>query len=99
MNYRTLGRTGLRVSAVGLGGAPFAGVNRAAGWDPFTPEGRRTAIATVHRAIERGINYVDTAPGYGDGHSEALVGEALAVAGRPASAGTWRPGSCSGRRA
>lgn len=33
MEYRRLGRTGLRVSRIGLGGFPFGGVNRAAGWD------------------------------------------------------------------
>jgi aryl-alcohol dehydrogenase-like predicted oxidoreductase len=78
VKYRILGRTGLRVSAIGLGAGPFGIVNRAADWDPWSEEGRRTAIATVHRALERGINYVDTAPGYGDGHSEDILGEALA---------------------
>ncbi|MBI3974411.1 MAG: aldo/keto reductase [Chloroflexi bacterium] len=82
MQRRILGRTGLRVSPVGLGGYPFGGINRAAGWDPFTPEGRQTAIATIHRAIERGINYVDTAASYGDGNSESIYGEALAQDGR-----------------
>jgi aryl-alcohol dehydrogenase-like predicted oxidoreductase len=72
------GKTGLKVSRLALGGYPFGGVNRARGWDPFTPEGRRTAIATVHEALECGINYIDTAPGYGDGNSESIIGEALA---------------------
>jgi aryl-alcohol dehydrogenase-like predicted oxidoreductase len=81
MEQRVFGRTGLRVSPVGLGGYPFGGVNRAAGWDPFTPEGRRTAVATIHRAIERGIDYVDTAPGYGRGNSESIFGDALAQDG------------------
>jgi aryl-alcohol dehydrogenase-like predicted oxidoreductase len=80
---RPFGRTGLQVRPIGLGGFPFGGVNRAADWDPFTPEGRRTAIATIHRALERGITYIDTAPSYGDGNSESIVGEALA--GRRAS--------------
>jgi aryl-alcohol dehydrogenase-like predicted oxidoreductase len=78
VEYRTFGRTGLRVSRIGLGGFPFGGVNRAVGWDPWTPEGRRTAVATIHRALERGVNYLDTAPSYGDGNSEEIVGEALA---------------------
>lgn len=78
MERRVFGRTGLNVSPIGLGGYPFGGVNRAAGWDPFAPEGAKQAIATIHRAIERGISYVDTAPGYGDGNSERLYGEALA---------------------
>ena len=84
MEQRSLGATGLSVTPIGLGGYPFGGVNRAAGWDPFTPEGRRTAIATVHRAIERGITLVDTAASYGDGNSEEIIGEALSSEGRRA---------------
>jgi aryl-alcohol dehydrogenase-like predicted oxidoreductase len=71
-----LGRTGLEVTRLGLGGYPFGGVNRARGWDPFTPEGRATAIRTIHAALDAGINYLDTAPSYGDGNSESIVGEA-----------------------
>ena len=77
MQRRVLGRTGLEVAPIGLGGFPFGGINRAAGWDPFSPDGRRTAIATVQRALDRGINYVDTAPSYGDGNSERIFGDAL----------------------
>src|SRR4051795_11531673 len=82
MNLRTFGRTNLQVTPIGLGGYPFGGVNRAAGWNPFTPEGRQTAIATVHHALDMGINYVDTAPSYGDGNSESIFGEVLAEDGR-----------------
>lgn len=77
MERRTFGRTGLQVAPIALGGFPFGGVNRAADWDPFAAAGRRTAVATIHRALERGINYVDTAPCYGDGNSEEIVGEGL----------------------
>lgn len=77
MKTRVFGRTGLAVPPIGLGGFPFGRVNRAAGWDPFTVEGKKTALATIHRAIERGITYVDTAPSYGDGRSETIFGEAL----------------------
>ncbi|HEV2125801.1 MAG TPA: aldo/keto reductase [Chloroflexota bacterium] len=84
MNTRTFGRTGLQVTPIALGGYPFGGVNRAAGWDPFTAEGRQAAIATIHRAIDLGINYVDTAASYGDGNSESIYGEALAQDGRRA---------------
>ena len=55
MKYVEYGRTGLRVSRIGLGGFPFGGRNLAAGWDPWTAEGRRDAIATIHRALERGM--------------------------------------------
>ena len=78
MRYVTLGRTGRRVSRIGMGGFPLGAVNRARGWDPYTPEGRAAAVGTVRRAIELGINYIDTAEGYGDGYSERLIGEAIA---------------------
>ena len=68
-----LGRTGLSVSEVSLGGAYLKGP------DPERHE--ENAAAVVRRAAELGINYLDTAPGYGP--SEALLGPALAQAGRP----------------
>ncbi|MBN1579424.1 MAG: aldo/keto reductase [Anaerolineae bacterium] len=71
------GKTGLQVTRIALGGYPFGGVNRAQGWDPFTPDGRAQAIRTIHAALDAGINLIDTAPGYGDGNSESIVGEAL----------------------
>ena len=70
------GRTELEVTRIALGGYPFGGVNRARNWDPFTPEGKATAISTVHAALDAGINYIDTAPGYGEGNSESIIGEA-----------------------
>jgi aryl-alcohol dehydrogenase-like predicted oxidoreductase len=77
MKLRKLGRTGLSVSPIGLGGAPFGYRHKAASWDPYSLEGREQAIATVHRALDRGINYIDTAPLYGAGHSESLIGEIM----------------------
>lgn len=79
MRKVALGRTGLEVPPIGLGGYPFSGVNRARGWDPYSEEGRRTAIRTINAAIDRGVTYVDTAPAYGDGHSETLIGEVMAT--------------------
>lgn len=72
------GRTELQVTRIGLGGFPFGGVNKAHNWDPFTPDGQQAAIRTVHAALEAGINYIDTAPGYGNGNSETIFGQALA---------------------
>lgn len=66
MNYRRLGRSSLMVSEVGLGGLFL------------NSESRDTGIQIVHRALELGINYFDTAPQYQRGDSEALLGEALA---------------------
>lgn len=65
MNYRTLGRTGIKVSEVGLGGL-FVSSHGA------TKDQARLA---VHRALELGVTYVDTAPGYMD--SEEVLGAAL----------------------
>lgn len=71
------GDTGLAVSRLGLGGYPFGGVNKAHDWDPFAAAGRKTAIATIHRALDLGISYIDTAPSYGDGNSERIIGEVM----------------------
>lgn len=67
MRYRSLGRTGLQVSALGLGGNQLGRVVDAAG-----------ARAIVDRAQELGVNFIDTAESYGDGASETLIGQALA---------------------
>jgi aryl-alcohol dehydrogenase-like predicted oxidoreductase len=77
MQKRILGRTGLTVSPIALGGSPFGYAHKAAGWDPYSPEGRRAAIGTIHHALDRGITYIDTAPLYGNGHSETLIGEVM----------------------
>ena len=69
MEYRNLGKTGLRVSALGFGCGNVGGLMvRGA------PADRERAVA---RAIELGINYFDTAPSYGDGQSERHLGQAL----------------------
>lgn len=77
MKPRILGRTGLQVSPIALGGAAIGYVHRAQDWDPYSDAGRRTAIAMIHRALDRGITYIDTAPLYGNGHSETLIGEVM----------------------
>ncbi len=77
MKKIAFGNTELQVSRIGLGGYPFSGVNRARDWDPYSATGRLTVLATIHRALDLGINYIDTAPGYGDGHSERLIGEVM----------------------
>ena len=77
MKKRSLGRTGLQVSAIALGGAPFGYVNRANDWDPFSAEGKKLAVKTVNHALDSGINYIDTAQAYGDGNSESIIGEVM----------------------
>ncbi|MBI4456912.1 MAG: aldo/keto reductase [Acidobacteria bacterium] len=78
MNYRTLGRTGLRVSEIGFGGwaigGPFEIHGRPIGWGPVDDRQSKTAI---QRALESGVNFFDTADIYGLGHSEMLLGETL----------------------
>ncbi len=71
------GRTKMQVSRLGLGCTSFGSVHEAADWNPALPTGRKVAIDTIHAAVEHGINYFDTAPAYGDGLSEDIVGEAL----------------------
>lgn len=68
MNYRTLGRTGISVSEVGYGAWGIGGVQWTGGDDD---EAKRA----LNLAIDRGLNFIDTALAYGRGHSERLVGE------------------------
>src|ERR1700722_3360561 len=69
MELRDLGRTGLKVSPLGFGGAPLGGM--------YGKLDESEAIASVHLAIDAGINLVDTSPYYGPLHSEVLLGKAL----------------------
>src|SRR5690349_11337969 len=66
---RTLGSAGLRVSAIGLG---CMGMSQSYG-----PTDERESIATIHRAIELGVTFFDTAEIYGPFINEELVGRAL----------------------
>jgi aryl-alcohol dehydrogenase-like predicted oxidoreductase len=77
MKKRILGRTGLEVSPIAIGGAAFTYAHKRMGWDPMSESGRKVVYATLNAAIDRGINYVDTAAAYGNGHSEMLVGEVM----------------------
>lgn len=68
MKYRQLGNSDLQVSEIGLGS-----------WLTFTdPQRREGAIACVHRALDLGITFLDTANVYGRGAAESVLGEALA---------------------
>lgn len=79
MNYRTLGQTGLHVSEVGLGAMPFGGMVTQADGTSFGWTGTedQESIALVHRCEELGVNLIDSAEAYGDGHGEAVIGQAL----------------------
>jgi len=71
MRYRTFGRTGWEVSEIGLGGSWFYGRPE------IDPQPVSYGVAMVEHALELGINYFDTAPLYGRGRSEEVLGHAL----------------------
>lgn len=79
MKYRRLGQTGLQVSEMGLGAFPISGTWTERDGKPFGWLGTddQESIALIHRCEELGINLIDTAEGYGEGHSERLTGKAL----------------------
>jgi aryl-alcohol dehydrogenase-like predicted oxidoreductase len=69
-----LGDTGLEVSVVGFGAWALGG----GGWDwGWGPQDDSESIAAIERAVELGVNWIDTAPSYGGGHSEEVVGRAV----------------------
>ncbi|MBM7556800.1 aldo/keto reductase [Halanaerobacter jeridensis] len=70
MQYEKLGNSDLEVSVVGLG-------TWALGSDFYGEVDDSQSIAAIRQAIDSGINLIDTAPPYGDGHSEEVVGEAI----------------------
>lgn len=73
MQKRKLGKTELELTTLGLGTWAIGGPWQY-GWGA---QDDRESIATIQRAVELGINWIDTAPIYGCGHSEELVGQAL----------------------
>jgi aryl-alcohol dehydrogenase-like predicted oxidoreductase len=73
---RPLGSTGLDVTVLGLGAWAIGGSASQGGWGP---QDDAESVAAIHRAVELGINWIDTAPAYGFGHAEQVVGEALAA--------------------
>ncbi len=80
VNYKNLGRTGLKVSAVGLGCGNFGGIGSA---PAFFGQGETEdeAFALMDAAWELGINFFDTANAYGGGRSETYIGHWLAAKG------------------
>jgi len=76
-----LAGTGLEITRVGLGAWAIGGGGYDWGWGTQDDE---DSIAAIHRALELGVNWIDTAAQYGFGHSEQVVGRAIAgLAERP----------------
>jgi aryl-alcohol dehydrogenase-like predicted oxidoreductase len=74
MEHTRIGDIELAASRIGLGTWPMGGVQWGGTDDP-------TSIRTIHAALDVGINVIDTAPAYGNGHSEEVVGRAIAEIG------------------
>jgi aryl-alcohol dehydrogenase-like predicted oxidoreductase len=79
MHKRTLGKSGIEVSPMGMGcwaiGGPWRLLDRPAGWGEVDDA---ESIRAIQVALEKGINFFDTAANYGAGHSERILGRALA---------------------
>ena len=75
---RTLGRSGLQVSALGLGcwaiGGPWFWLDGQGGWGDIDDN---ESVRAIHRALDLGVNFFDTAANYGTGHSERILARAL----------------------
>jgi aryl-alcohol dehydrogenase-like predicted oxidoreductase len=68
MEYRPLGRTGWNISEIGFGAWGIGG-------DAWGSTDDKASLAALHRAIDLGVNFIDTADVYGDGHSEQLIAQ------------------------
>ena len=73
MKTRKLGNSALNLTTVGIGTWPMAGSAEPAGGPRMTKD----SITFIRRGLERGINWIDTAPNDGLGHSEEVVGMAI----------------------
>jgi aryl-alcohol dehydrogenase-like predicted oxidoreductase len=75
---RQLGTTDLQISVIGLGAWAIGGPDYAFGWGD---QDDNDSIAAIHRAVDAGVNWIDTAPVYGLGRSERVVARALKALG------------------
>lgn len=69
MKYRAFGKTGFETSEIGFGGWAIGG--------SWGPQNDKDSVAALHRALDMGVNFIDTAEGYGEGRSERVIGQVL----------------------
>ncbi|MBV8730991.1 MAG: aldo/keto reductase [Acidobacteriia bacterium] len=75
MHKKRLGSSDMDLSPIGIGAWAMGGGGWTFGWGP---QDDRQSIAAIHAALDRGVNWIDTAAVYGLGHSEEIVGQAIA---------------------
>src|SRR5580658_6243607 len=81
MTLRTLGQSDLKITPIGIGAWAIGGGSWEFAWGPQNDE---ESIAAIRAGLDRGINWIDTAPAYGLGHSETIVGRTIkGLARRP----------------
>ena len=80
MQTRSFGKTGMQITPIGLGAWAMGGGQWEFGWGP---QDDQESIDTIKRALDLGINWIDTAAIYGLGHSEEIVGKAIKGRERP----------------
>jgi len=91
MKYRLLGKSGLKVSEIGFGAWAIGG--------SWGPQNERDSTTALHRAIDLGVNFIDTAAGYGNGQSEKIIARVLkerpediyVATKTPPDSGPWPP--------
>jgi aryl-alcohol dehydrogenase-like predicted oxidoreductase len=74
MTLRTLGKTDLKITPIGIGAWAIGGGSWEFGWGP---QDDSQSIVAIHAGLDRGLNWIDTAAAYGLGHSEIVVGHAI----------------------
>ena len=74
MKTQRLGNSDMEITTMGFGAWAIGGTGYEYAWGP---QDDRDSIAAIHRALELGINWIDTAPAYGLGHSEEIIAQAL----------------------
>lgn len=74
MQLKQLGDSDLRITHIGIGTWAIGGLGYQYSWGP---QDDRDSIEAIHRALDLGSNWIDTAPGYGKGHSEEIIAQAV----------------------